>query len=221
MKIENLYIAEVKKNDDMSNVSQARDVGGKIQIYVEEIMHGWKNKDLPWARPFVGGGSDSYGSIIVPEVGDKVWVFCEKEDLYKNWYYITGVSLKKTNIAQKILQFINTKLKIPTMPNGSGGLGLKGKYPDYKIIRFKNEITIGVNSKEKEVFIHHPSGSWIMINEDGDIQSKGKWKHYGELEVTKEVTAMSEIPAMKVTLSKHIHVSSVPGSPTAPPTPGN
>lgn len=213
MNVTNLHKAKVIENDDSKNTFSVG-VEGRIQIFVEPIMKGWNTDDYPWARPFFGEGSMNHGEVNIPEKDDLIWVFCEKPELMKNWYYLSGVSLKKTNVITKVKTFISSKL--------SSVLKLKSSHPDIKLHYYKNGIVVGVSSSDSnpEVFVYHPKNSFIAISSNGDITSKGDWKHDGNFEATKEVTAMSESEATKVTVSKHQHISSVPGSLTATPTPG-
>jgi hypothetical protein len=215
---ESLFIGEVINNDDSLDLTDSLDSGGKVKIYVDSIMSGWETSHYPWARPFLGGGALTHGVLDIPEEGDRLWVFCEKSELLKNWYYIPGASLKKTNIVSTIAKFILTKLKLPIL---SGGLNLKSKYPNWKIRKYKNGIVTGVSSEDgkPEGFFYHPEGSFIQMDADGNIFSKGKWKHYGEFEATKEISAMTASDGTKVTLSKHQHGSGIPG-PNTPPVPG-
>ena len=77
--INNLYVAEVIKNDDISAFpNPGRE--GRVQIYVDAIMEGWGSNYYPWARPFIGN-NENYGELNIPEKGSKVWVFCEQEEL--------------------------------------------------------------------------------------------------------------------------------------------
>lgn len=213
MNLDNLYKAKVIENDDFKNTFSPGSEG-RIQIYIEPIMKGWSTEDYPWARPFYGEGSTSHGTVDIPEKDDIIWVVAEKDDLKKNWYYLSGVSLKKMNVITKVKTFISSKLKSVMKLNSS--------HPDIKLKYYSNGIVVGVSSSSSnpEVFIYHPKNSFIAINSDGEIKSKGDWKHEGNFEATKEVTAMSESDATKVTVSKHEHISSIPGSSTATPTPG-
>jgi len=221
MDVKNLHIAEVKINDDTQELFNSPGSNEcRVQIYVEPLMKGWDTLDYPWARPFFGGGSLSNGQVNIPEVGDKIWVFCEKPDIMKNWYYLSGTALKNLTVMQKVKIFLNGKFKISRGSTGLG-MGLSSKYPDVKLTHYKNGVIIGVssNSSTPEIFIYHPEGSFINIDKEGKIFSKGDWKHFGNFEATKEVTAMTATEATKVTLSKHIHASSIPG-PSVPATPG-
>ena len=221
MEFKNLYVAEVMSNDDTTEAFYSPGQNElRVKIYIEPIMKGWNTEDYPWARPFQGGGSLSHGSLNIPETGDKIWVVCENPELLKNWYYLSGVALKNLTVMQKVKIFLNGKFKLSRGSTGTG-MGLSSKYPDVKLTYYKNGVVIGVssNSSTPEIFIYHPEGSFINIDKEGKIFSKGDWKHFGNFEATKEVTAMTATEATKVTLSKHIHASSIPG-PSVPATPG-
>jgi len=222
MNIENLYIASVYDNDDSLKE-------GRIKIYIESIMEDFSTSDYPYARPFIKGfgGNTDYGVLQIPRNDSKVWVFCENPRLMTNWFYLADVSLKNINPFKKILIFLNSTFKLS---NTVGGLGLTSSYPDIEIKKYPNGIYTGVSLEEDtpEIFVYHPNGAFISINKQGEISTKGtKWTHYGDLEikdgeliVDDEITAMNKISAAKVTLSKHTHTSSAPGSPTSTPTPG-
>lgn len=205
MNSENLYVAEVISNTDPKKQ-------GRVKIYIESIMSGWSKSHLPYARGFTtGGGSNLYGLSNIPEVGSKIWVFSEKPDLKKNWYYLAGFEEADIN---PHLSFINL-------------VGSSSKYPNFKFMRFKNGVTIGVDSSDSnpEVVIQHSSSASIFIDKKGEItikgdklKFKGDVKITGKLEVTKEVTAFSD--STSVTLSKHVHISGAPGLATTPPTVG-
>lgn len=223
MNIKNLYIAEVYDNNDTLKE-------GRVQIYIESLMEGFTITDYPYARPFINGvgGNTNYGVLQIPRENSKIWVFCENPDLMTNWFYLGDVSLKMLNPFKKILIFLNGIFKLN---NTAGGLGLTSSYPDIEVKLYPSGVYVGVSTGDNaELFVYHPKGTFISINDDGDISTKSSstWTHYGdmiikdgELKVDKEVTAMNEIEASKVTLSEHIHTSGAPGTPTAKPTPGN
>lgn len=222
MNIKNLHIAEVYDNNDTLKE-------GRIQIYIESIMEGFTSIHYPYARPFIKGigGNTDYGVLQIPRKSSKVWVFCENPDLMTNWFYLADVSLKSLNPFKKIITFLSSTF---SLSNSAGGLGLTSSYPDIEVKLYPNGIYTGVSlGDDAEMFVYHPEGTFISINKDGDINSKcNTWTHYGdvivkegELKVDKEITAMNQIEATKVTLSKHTHTSSAPGTPTSTPTPGS
>jgi hypothetical protein len=86
MDVNNLYIAKVISNDDIETGSRE----AKVQIYIESIMSGWKKTHYPFARPFTSsfGGSNDFGTLNIPEKDSLIWVFAEKPNNFKNWYYL-------------------------------------------------------------------------------------------------------------------------------------
>lgn len=212
-----LYIAEVKDNDDNNNnFSSGKEC--RVKIYIQAIMEDYNDDDLPWARPFFGDGNKEGGIINIPNKGDKIWVFCEDNVLKRNWFYLTGISLKKFNALEK-LKDIEENLK---KENKDGGVKLETEYPKLALLYQKNGIVIGISKDDDkpEIFIYQKEKVFISINKDGDIVTSGKWKHYGEFTATKEITAMAEEDSQKVTLSQHVHTSAAPGAPTTNATPG-
>ena len=247
MNIQNLHIAKVISNDDLSSSSSGRE--GKIKIFIESIMSEWKDEHLPWARPFNNGfgGSSDFGVLNIPEEDSLVWVFAEKPNNFKNWYYLADVSLKKLNPIRKILTFLTGKFKLSF---SAKGLGLSSSYPDVKLTYYKNGIVIGVSndSSNPEIFVYHPQTAMIVIDKDGKIKSRSsEWQHYGniivkegdvtitkgnftieegdsevtkgELIVGKDITWNNETTATKA--STHTHPTTSPGAPTGAPTPGS
>lgn len=225
MNIQNLHIAKVISNDDLSSSSSGRE--GKIKIFIESIMSEWKDEHLPWARPFTSGfgGSSDFGVLNIPEEDSLVWVFAEKPNNFKNWYYLADVSLKKLNPVQKILTFLTGKFKTSF---SAKGLGLSSSYPDVKLTYYKNGVVVGVSnsSSNPEIFIYHPEGTILTVNKEGKMFTRSsEWTHYGdiivkegELKVGKEITWNNDTVATKA--STHQHPSAAPGSPSSP-TPGS
>lgn len=220
MNIQNLFIAKV-----IDNVDPLKE--GRVQIFIESIMSGFKDEHLPWARPFNNGfgGSEDFGEMKIPEKDSLVWVFAEKPRNFKNWYYLSAVSLKKLNPFKKILTFLNGKFKLPF---SSKGLGLSSSYPDIKLNYYKNGIVVGVSndSSNPEIFIYHPESAMIVIDKNGKIKSRSdEWTHYGdiivkegELKVGKEITWNNDTTATKA--STHVHTGNL-GAPTSNATPGS
>jgi len=223
MNIENLYIAKVISNDD----SETGIKEGRVKIYIESIMSGWKQDHYPWCRPFTSsfGGSNDFGTLNIPEKDSLIWVFAEKPNNYKNWYYLGDVSLKKLNPVKKILQFLTGKFKLSF---SSKGLGLSSSYPDVKLTYYKNGMVIGVsnNSDNPEIFVYHPKGTILTVNKEGKMFTRSSdWTHYGdltikegELKVGKEITWNNDTVATKA--STHKHTGNL-GAPTSPATPGS
>lgn len=245
MNIENLYVAKVISNDD----SELNSKEARIQIYIESIMSDFKIQHYPWARPFTNGfgGSNDFGTLNIPEKDSLVWVFAEKPNNYKNWYYLANISLKKLNPIKKMITFLTGKFKTAFT---SEGLGLSSSYPNVKMTYYKNGIVIGVSSDSDnpEIFVYHPQTAMIVIDKDGKMKSRSsEWQHFGdfilkegdmtitkgdliveegdteitegELVVGKDVTWNNETTPTKA--STHTHSTTAPGAPTGSPTPGS
>jgi hypothetical protein len=217
------YLAEVIDNDDSLKL-------GRVKIFIEHIMVDWNKQLLPWAFQYtsMGGSSSTYGSSFIPEKGSKVWVWFEDDDNFINPFYIDGPTFEELSIHKK---YDSIKSNMSE---------LSGGYPNNKFIHFANGINIGVctSNTNKEIWIYHSSNTYINIDNDGKVTIKSNKKlildfadegleitgdviiKEGELKVDKEVTAMNETPAAKVTLSMHTHTSGAPGAPTSTPTPG-
>ena len=152
-----LYPALVKKNNDINQE-------GKVQIYIEALMKDVNSTMLPWARPFYSGfgGSVDYGISSIPEENSFVWVFFEKEDLYRNPFYIADVDY---GISSKHHTLFTDKIKSLLESNSS--------YPNTKYKYYKNGICIGVDSSESnpEIFMSHPKAKFI-IKQDGELDIK-------------------------------------------------
>lgn len=218
MKIENLYQGTVIDNDDP-------DKEGRVKIRCEEIMSGWQDSHLPWARPFSGsGGSSESGQSNIPEEGDLLWCFPEKSHSMKNWYYISGSQLSDVN-PHSLFE-----------DNVKSSVGSQASYPDVKFWHFKNKVCLAVSSSitTPEIMVYHPSGTFVFIDSDGkitietpdDIEMKaGTVKIDADLEVTGEIKGDKEITWNNATVptkaSTHTHTSAVAGNQSSSPTPGS
>lgn len=223
------YPCEVVSNSDPLQL-------GRIQINCPPLMHGWKSSDYPWA--FQGksgtGGSSDFGTSEIPEVGTYVWAWHEKAN-YKNWFYGEDVHWYSgtKQISPHLLFIQYVKSIISSIAN----------YPDVKYKYYKNGICTGISSSSsaKEAFLYHPSGTYVMVENDGTLNATmatgKKFKVTGDTEITgdvkitgkitatddissdKEVTAMAASPSTSVGLSTHLISTAVPG-PNVPPTGG-
>lgn len=158
--IDNRFVARVVKNDSrLDTRNPAQD--GRVQIFIPVLMEQWKPTDYPWARPSLvgGGGSLTHGASFIPEIGSNVWVWCEKPDAKKNWFYETDVHLAGSHPHQ-LFQTVT-----------AAAIQSTSQYPNTKFIHFPNGVSIGVDSSptNPEVFISHPAGSYIKIASTGQI----------------------------------------------------
>jgi len=64
------YRGLVRDVDDDENL-------GRIKAKVPEI---YENEDSPWALPSVPFAGENHGLVVLPEVGDGVWIECEAGD---------------------------------------------------------------------------------------------------------------------------------------------
>jgi phage baseplate assembly protein gpV len=230
MDTENLFVAKVINNFDIKKE-------GRVQIYVQSIMENWKPQHYPFARYISGSGISN-----IHEIGDTVWVFCEKPNLKKNWYVLGTFEESNTNPHNK---YTNPLLS-------------SAKYPNLKYMKLDNGLTIGMSSSisSPEIFVDHPFGTSILINDNGevkikvlngtcefemdkmgkvklktygeiildgdtviekDVKMKGDVKIEGDLKVEGEVKCDSDIKAGTISLMNHTHTGNL-GLPTSPPT---
>jgi hypothetical protein len=137
-----LYIAEVLDNNDL-------EMKGRVQIYCAPIHHNIKAKNsslLPWAQ------SASCFTSMIPAVGEFWWVFFEKEEHYKNPFYMAPVNFSGLHGHNKTI--------------GS----MTAVYPNVKYLRLPNDVAIALSADTAtpEISIHHPKAE-IYIDKDGHI----------------------------------------------------
>jgi hypothetical protein len=189
-----LYIAEVLDNNDP-------DKKGKVQIYCAPIHHNIKKNSsdlLPWAQ------SATWETSWIPEVGDLIYIFFEKEEFYKNPFYIGRVNLSDKHNHNKQIGSITAE------------------YPDVKYIQLANNVALGMSSKSNnaEISIYHPKAE-IYIDNDGHTKlyfSDNKNK----MDITSDGIVITDINNNVITMdSNGIKVSGgnafeVTGTPDAP-----
>jgi hypothetical protein len=146
LKLPGFYRAQVLDNNDLNKT-------GRVKLNVFTIFDGVDKDDLPWAVPamplFTGSGS-GHGYFAVPEVGSRVWCFFDAGDFNQPVYFAEAI-------------------------DGVRGVPSEAltNYPYRKVQKTKNGITILIDDCEKEIKIEHPSGSYILIDCDGNIVIKG------------------------------------------------
>lgn len=168
------YPGLVVDNDDPDKL-------GRVQIYVEPLMHDWDPDHYPWA--FAGksgtGGSSDYGRSEIPENDSWIWVWHERKG-YKNWFYGEDVHWKSANNAEMSPHALFED-------NVKTGIGSAAAYPDVKFHYYKNGICLGVASgDEAEVFVYHPTGTFFIIRNDGQVETNlfNKLIATGDFEIT-------------------------------------
>jgi len=163
----NLQIGKVMNNNSATALPTDDAFGqtGAVQIYIESLMHGFLPTQYHWFRPANAGtgGSSSFGTSCIPEIGSYVWCFYEDELLYKKGFYVWNVNLLFTNPHDLYQDNIQPKV------------GSTSVYPDVKYIYLKNGICIGMSSSltTPEITIYHPTGSNIFIDTTGSISING------------------------------------------------
>lgn len=136
---------------------------GRIKVEVYPFMVGKETADtltntegididvMPWAvpaYPLFDGAGDGFGFFAVPKEGSFVFVFFENEDIYQPVYFASAA-------------------------DGVHGLPEERKtnYPDNKVWKTSSGTTINIDDSEenKEVKVVHPTGTSIIIDNDGNI----------------------------------------------------
>jgi len=128
---------------------------GRIKVEIFGIFDNINFADIPWAVPafpLSSGAGEGFGSFAVPEVDSFVWCFFENGDVYQPVYFaeasdgIHGLPSERTT-----------------------------NYPNTKVLKTKNGITVLINDKlgSEEVKIVHPTGAYIQIDSNGNIEVSG------------------------------------------------
>lgn len=123
---------------------------GRVRVRVLSIYDGVRDEHLPWSQyadPFMGGGVD-VGGLFVPDVGARVWVFFENSD-FMTPIYFAGAPAK------------------PHFPSEKSN----GEYPFNRILKTKagHVIEIDDSSGEERIKITHKSGTYDLIDKDGNV----------------------------------------------------
>ena len=154
--MKNLWEAEVIDNNDP-------DKAGRVKIKIPTLHARILDKDnLPWAKQksLFSGGSDSYGSSTIPEIGSLVWVQFDNDKDYLKPFYVADIHLN--NFHPHSLFEDNVKSSVD---------GFSSNYPDVKYQYYRNGVCIGVSSSDStpEIVIYHPKGAYSYIDANGKI----------------------------------------------------
>lgn len=108
---------------------------------------------LPWAVPAMPIGSGAgvgYGCSCIPEIDSYVFCFFESNNLFQPVYFAEA-------------------------PDGIHGLPseMSTNYPYRKVLKSKNGIVIIIDDLDKEIYVNHPSGSYLKIDSEGNITISG------------------------------------------------
>lgn len=157
------YVAKVIENDDKTNHEDGL-AEGRVQIYIEHIMHGFEPDHYPWARPIPvsSGGSNAHGTSFIPEIDSHIIVYFEDEPYLKNAFYLGDMNFKQKHPHTLFDDEVKSSVD-----------GFSSEYPNVKYLYLKNGICIALSSDEAnpEIVIYHPS-SQLFINNIGDILIK-------------------------------------------------
>jgi len=140
------YRGKVVDNNDPNHL-------GRIKVNVFGVFDGIEVEELPWVVPafplFSGSGLDS-GWFAIPSLNSYVWCFFEAGDHEQPVYFAEAPS---------------------------GAYGIPGEaetnYPDRRVIKLSSGITFYIDNLDKEVKLSHPSGAYVLIDEDGNISISG------------------------------------------------
>jgi len=127
---------------------------GRIKVNIHGVFDRIPSQHLPWAtpaEPIFSGAGLGYGNFNVPEVGSYVFCFFEANDLYQPVYFAEAL-------------------------DGVHGLPVERttNYPYRKVQKTKNGIVIIIDDSAKEIYVNHPSGSYLKIDESGNIVINGE-----------------------------------------------
>lgn len=125
---------------------------GRVKIRVMSVYDDLDTVDMPWAiyaDPFMGG-SKNKGGFFVPDLGDTVWVFFEQGD-HMQPVYFAGAPAQ------------------PHLPDETR------EAPYYKNRMWKTktghflEFNDGEETGQGYIRITHRTGSYIMLDDEGNI----------------------------------------------------
>jgi hypothetical protein len=162
--IDYLYKGTVELNLDP-------ELKGRVKVRIENLFG--KQVDtstpfLPWAYPMINslGGSELYGESRIPEKDSEVWVFIPNIELLDPIFYFAGFNFEDTSMFHS---------KFSTMLQGlisAKTIVSTAIYPDMKFTYLKNGLSFGHSSGDssKEMYVYHPSGTIIYIEDSGKIQ---------------------------------------------------
>lgn len=122
----------------------------RVKIRISEIHTGLEDEHLPWAMPcapVVVGNTDGIGSVYVPVVGSKVYVFFQDNSPYFPVYI--GYATSKDSQVEELL---------------------KEDYPHcYGYVDRSGNLKI-VNTEKDTVYFCHVSGTSVHISKEGDLK---------------------------------------------------
>jgi len=160
-----LYRAKVISNADPLNA-------GRIKVQAYPMFAEITDPDiLPWAvpmSPIWDGAGDDIGHFAVPKVDSFVFVMFEGEDVYQPVY-------------------------IGEAPTATKGLPaeLTTNYPNRKVVKSTSGITFIVDDTDVHIRVNHPTGTYVLVNTDGDIIFNPNSTHRTEINAFSRTTKWS------------------------------
>lgn len=156
--------AKVIKNDSQDSDRGEKD--GRVQIYIESLMHDIAESDYPWAKP------DTAFSSFIPEEDDYVWVWFEDEVHWRHPFYRNKIHIKDYNDAKQFEDEVQSNIS-----------DWSSEYPDVKYIYLPNGVCIAMSSSDStpEITIHHPN-AYLHIDSTGNIHIQNVTRHKVDIE---------------------------------------
>lgn len=180
--MKNLWEAEVIDNNDP-------DKAGRVKIKIPTLHARVDDENLPWAKQktLFSGGSNSYGSSTIPEIGSLVWVQFDNDKDFLKPFYVADIHLN--NFHPHSLFEDNIKSNID---------GFSSSYPDVKYKYYKNGNCVAISSNEgsPEIAVYHKSGTNLFIDKTGKVFVTGK----GDIEIKDKTKNKITMDAMGITL---------------------
>jgi hypothetical protein len=138
-----IYRALVVDNDDPLQL-------GRIKARIYPMLSGITDANLlPWIIPamslFTGAG-DGIGLFCVPTIDSYVYVFFEQGDMYQPVYFAESQTGTKG---------------LPTDRTTN--------YPNRRVWKTSSGIIIYIDDTDKHIKIVHPTGTYILLDTDGNI----------------------------------------------------
>lgn len=118
-------------------------------------VEGIETENLPWAvpaMPIFEGAGEGFGCLCVPKVESFVWVFFEEGDIYQPVYFAEAQT---------------AEMGLPTERLTN--------YPHTKVWKTTKGIVITINDREgsEEIKVLHPTGAYVQIDNNGNINISG------------------------------------------------
>lgn len=123
---------------------------GKIKVKIYPMLSDVETANLPWAAPAMPlseGAGSSIGSFAVPQIGTNVFVFFEQGNIYQPVYFAEAQDGVKGLPASRTTN-----------------------YPQRKVVKFSAGIEVYVDNTANAIKITHPTGSYVIIDNNGDIK---------------------------------------------------